>query len=124
MSADGKITVEERDMLQDAVEEMGVAAAEEMPAGAEDLDVFCSSITSPQARVIMLLELASFAFVDSDYDAREQGLLRAVAKIWQMDLISVLRIEHWAESRVALAREAAEIMHEVDAFSTQQGAPD
>ena len=124
MSADGRVTIEEREMLRDAVEEMDLDVSEESPLGIDDLDACCSPIVSPRSRAIVLLELASFAFVDHDYDAREKELLRAVAQKWQLDEISVVRIEQWAYKRVELAREAAEIIHEVDTFSSQRGELD
>lgn len=122
--ADGRVTTEEREMLLDVQEEMDIKVAEESPGTEKDLDELCQSVVLPRARVKILLELASFAFVDHDYDERERELLRAVAKIWQLDDISVVRIEEWAHKRVELAREAAEIIHEVDTFSSLRGEQD
>ena len=120
VSADGKVTAEEREMLHDVQEEMGLDVAEEFSEGRENLDKCCQSVVSPRARAVMLLEFASFAYVDHDYDARERELLRAMAEIWQLDEISVVRIEEWAFKRVELALEAAEVIHEVDTFCTRQ----
>jgi len=114
VSADGRVTNEEREMLQDAQEEMGLGTADESPDCLDDLNECCKSVTSSKARALMLLELASFAFVDRDYDVRERELLRTVAEIWRLDEISVVRVEEWARKRVELATEAAEVVQEVE----------
>jgi len=120
VSADGRVTTEEREMLKDAQEEMGLYATENSLAGNDNLDNCCRSVVSSRARVLMLLELASFAFIDHDYDARERELLRSVANIWKLDDISVMRIEEWARKRVELSTEAAEVIHEIATFPNQQ----
>jgi uncharacterized tellurite resistance protein B-like protein len=120
VSADGIITAEEREMLRDVQVEMGLEVAEDLPTLGIDLDGACNSVVSTSTRVKVLLELASFAYVDSDYDERERKFLRGIGEKWQFDEISIIRVEEWASRRVALAREAAEIILEADIFFSER----
>jgi uncharacterized tellurite resistance protein B-like protein len=118
VSADGRITEEEREMLRDAAEEMEFDAGKLSLTQESSFEECCGKIISPKSRVQVLLELASFAFVDHDYDAQEQELLRAIANAWQMDEILVIEIEQWASRRVQLAIEAAEIIYEAETLGS------
>jgi uncharacterized tellurite resistance protein B-like protein len=117
VSIDGKITVEESDMLQDAAEEMEINGYPAGPIDIQDLEEVCLRIEDTEAKAFILLELASFAFVDHDYDESEKALLRTIAKKWKLDKMSMLQIEEWAFKRVNLAKEAAEIVRDVSSFS-------
>lgn len=118
VSADGKITSEEHAMLRDAAEEMELDIAEDVLQQEPNFEDCCSKIISPRSRVQVLLELASFAFVDRDYDVQEQELLRAIANTWQLDEILVMEIEQWASRRVKLATEAAKIIYEAETLTS------
>ena len=79
----------------------------------EGVDSLCSHAPAPQAQAHILLELASIAHVDNDYSVEEREFLRIVADYWNVDPITLIRIEGWAEARVLLSREAAEVVLEL-----------
>ncbi len=109
--ADGKITAEEREMLEALEEEAG----EVERLGVENLMVFdiCKIIGSKEARAKTMLELTSLAFVDGDYDSKEKELIAEIGKAWGIDRMDVLRSEDWGKLRVQLAAEAADIIREI-----------
>ena len=110
IAADGVVTSEEQEMLSDLRHEMGSAPLSDDQVRA--VGDACSLVTQIDTRTKILLELASLAYVDGDYDKREQVLLREIGSIWDVDSHSLVRIEDWGRSRVGLAVEAAYIIYE------------
>lgn len=108
--ADEKLAAEEAAMLGDIVLEMGG----ESNAAVTDrvVEELCTDVTDPRTQAIMLLELASLAHVDGEYAHEERELLHAIARIWNIGPITLVRIETWAKARIDLSREAAEVILE------------
>jgi len=111
-AADGILAPEELAMLDDVASEMGISSDSVSPTEAE-LEVLCAAVHSPEVRAYMLMELASLAHIDDDFASEERQLLRAISDLWNIDTITLIRIEAWAETRVEMSREAAEIVQEI-----------
>lgn len=123
VSADGKITPEEKQMLDDAVLELGLSAEPDFDAQLPKVKECCGAVLDPEARAFILLELASFAYVDHEYDESERELLHSVADLWRLDPLTVVRIEDWARRRVELSKEAVEVIQEIRIFNSPDGDP-
>ena len=111
IAADGVVTSEEQQMLDDAVEEMGLE--EGAPIEQRTVEDACAAITSPSAQAFTLLELVSFALVDGDYAEHEKALFRQVSEFWGVDPMTAVRIEKWGEDRIRMSAETAEIIQEI-----------
>ena len=111
IAADGLHLPEEEEMLSDALDEAGLL---ELPEALPDtVGALCDGVTEATSKVRIMLEIASFAHVDKDYAAAERELMRSIAEEWDIDRITTNRIEEWAEKRVWLAQEYAEVLHDV-----------
>lgn len=111
VAADEKVTPEEEQMLRDLHSEAGYGLQIEPHNG--DIEALCGLISNTVARAKVMLELASVAYVDGDYEVRERALLNRIAKAWGIEQLSFLRSEDWGKKRVELAIDAAHIIHEI-----------
>ncbi len=111
VAIDNVLAPEELEMLEDVACEMELDADVELPE--RNLEELCAAVTSTQTHALMLLELASIARVDNKYADEERELFRTIASLWKTDQITTIRIEAWAERRIQLSREAAEIVREI-----------
>ena len=111
IGVDDVLAPEELEMLGNVAAEMGLDAEADVPDGS--IEELCAGVSSPQAQAFMLLELASLACVDNEYVDEERELLRTIASSWEIDPITIIRIEAWGKMRIELSREAAEVVHEV-----------
>jgi len=111
VAADDKVTQEEEEMLRDLHDEAGQGLM--IDPNDKDIEGLCGQIQSPSAQAKMLLELASIAFVDGEYEDRERELLKRVSGYWCIERLSFLRAEDWGKKRVELAAEAAHLVHEI-----------
>ncbi len=102
-------------MLSDASREMRREATQfEAASPGNALFEHCLSVISrAESRAIVMLELASFAFVDGVYREEEREFLRSLARSWGIDPLTVVRIEEWGETHVSLAADAVSILDEV-----------
>lgn len=113
IEADRILASEELEMMASAIAEMGLDLTIEIKD--RSVEELCAEVSAPQTQALMLLELASLAYVDNEYAAEERALLHSIARIWNTDPMTLIRIEAWAEQRIQLSREAAEVVREVEA---------
>ena len=112
IAADGVLAPEEVAILGDLVRELDMLADPKMSS--LEVEELCSVPPTPQAQACMLLELASIAHIDRQYADEERSLLAEIARQWQIDALTLVRIERWAVTRIELSREAAEVIREVE----------
>ena len=111
IAADDVVRPEEAEMLRDVALEMELDPDIDPPE--TSVAELCAAVSDPRARASILLELASFAHVDSEYADSERALLASVASEWSIDPLTVVRVEAWAEQRIKVTLEAAEIVQEI-----------
>lgn len=111
VAADAIVTPEEEDLLNDLHYEIGQDTIIEPIC--KDIAELCTAVSNRKSQAKMLLELASIAHVDGEYEERERELLRTIAANWDIEHYSVIRAEDWGKNRIALIADAAHIMHDI-----------
>lgn len=106
--ADGVATSEEEEMFAALEEESGGTYSETTKNSS--LSVLCTQITGGDVRAKSVLELASLAHVDGEFDGAERELLEQVCASWDIDRLTMIRAVDWASRRIQSALEAAEII--------------
>jgi len=115
VEADHVLHDEEAEMLGELSRELGMDGKSISNEGLP-LEEQCSFITRREAQACIFLELALLACVDGEYVGSEREVLLKIAGVWKVQGSTVSRVEAWAQRRILLSREAAEIAAEISHF--------
>jgi replicative superfamily II helicase len=108
VAADDRVTVEEEALLRDLHREIGEETA--LAPRRKNIAEICADVTDRRTQILILLELASVAHVDGEYEPREQALIEKISDLWSIDTIDRVRAEEWGKRRVELMTDALDIM--------------
>jgi len=90
---DNKIKVVEVSLLKKLTEEMGLSMKDALKV--EDINKAWQIFTAREARIILLVELISIGYVDDDFCASENELIKEICSAFSISDTKLQLIEQW-----------------------------
>ena len=106
ISADGKVTQEEEDMLIS----LGARCGADITLPDEPLLDIAEKFASHTEKVSLLLELIGIALADSEYHEEEMGHMKNIANILGVNHLLLEDMENWVQRQFILIKEAKAFM--------------
>lgn len=101
IKVDNKIKVVEISLLKNLTEEMGLQMKDAVKL--EDINKAWQVFTSKESRIILLVELISIGYVDDDFCASENDLIKEICSSFAIPDAKLRLIEKWVTDEIELS---------------------